>query len=137
MNKVSKNEFGVAVIEGWDLSGIEDRLVNRFGHNAAVVEQAIEEFKKYMIIRLETGLERLSMPSEAVDEVWHQFILFTREYHGFCEAAFGRYVHHAPATTNENPSQQALDRFFSLYEERFGPAPDLWSRALRSDCASE
>ena len=37
------------------------------------------------------------MPSEVVDELWHEFILYTRDYHAFCSKAFGRFLHHTPA----------------------------------------
>ncbi|MET0387251.1 MAG: hypothetical protein ABW321_14880 [Polyangiales bacterium] len=33
-----------------------------------------------------------------VDEMWHTFILFTQPYAEFCQASFGRFIHHAPAT---------------------------------------
>ena len=39
------------------------------------------------------------MPSNAVDEAWHEMILMTREYTWFCEQAFGRYLHHSPDST--------------------------------------
>lgn len=39
--------------------------------------------------------EPLRPPSRRVDDLWHQFILFTREYHAFCER-IGGYVHHVP-----------------------------------------
>jgi hypothetical protein len=38
------------------------------------------------------------MPSQAADELWHEFILHTREYAAFCRKAFGRMLHHTPAT---------------------------------------
>jgi hypothetical protein len=40
----------------------------------------------------------VAMPSIITDDAWHDFILFTREYHDFCSNAFGRYLHHSPAT---------------------------------------
>lgn len=40
---------------------------------------------------------RAGMPSRIVDEAWHTFILFTREYADFCERAFGGFLHHAPS----------------------------------------
>ena len=40
-----------------------------------------------------------SMPSRVVDDAWHEFILHTREYHHFCEGAFGKFLHHSPAET--------------------------------------
>lgn len=31
-----------------------------------------------------------------IDEMWHNFILFTQEYEFFCLNNFGRYLHHQP-----------------------------------------
>ena len=41
-----------------------------------------------------------------LDEMWHTFILHTRDYHLFCMRLFGHYVHHAPTT----PAQIAQHR---------------------------
>ena len=38
----------------------------------------------------------LGMPSRAVDEAWHEFILDTRTYSAFCQGAFDGYLHHTP-----------------------------------------
>jgi hypothetical protein len=38
----------------------------------------------------------IGMPSRAVDEAWHGFILCTVRYAAFCEAAYGRFLHHHP-----------------------------------------
>ncbi|MBF6427025.1 glycine-rich domain-containing protein [Nocardia cyriacigeorgica] len=38
----------------------------------------------------------IGMPSRAVDEAWHGFILCTELYAGFCEQAYGRFLHHYP-----------------------------------------
>ncbi len=39
---------------------------------------------------------RLSMPSASVDEMWHEFLVHTRHYAAFCDAAFGQFLHHEP-----------------------------------------
>lgn len=44
----------------------------------------------------------LAMPSEVVDDLWHEFILYTREYEQFCKQAFGRFFHHTPAAVLGN-----------------------------------
>lgn len=36
------------------------------------------------------------MPSRAVDEAWHGFILCTARYAAFCDRAYGRFLHHHP-----------------------------------------
>ena len=38
----------------------------------------------------------IGMPSHAVDEAWHGLILCTIRYGTFCDAAFGRFLHHHP-----------------------------------------
>ncbi|MDO9352981.1 MAG: hypothetical protein Q7T55_04770 [Solirubrobacteraceae bacterium] len=38
----------------------------------------------------------IGMPSRAVDEIWHGFILCTARYERFCEQAYGRFLHHHP-----------------------------------------
>ncbi len=38
-------------------------------------------------------------PADAIDAVWHQFILFTREYQRFCLSTVGRMIHHEPLTS--------------------------------------
>ena len=33
-----------------------------------------------------------------IDEMWHTFILVTRDYAAFCEEMFGRFLHHDPGS---------------------------------------
>ena len=47
----------------------------------------------------------LAMPSQIVDEVWHDFILFTRLYQLFCQKALGRFLHHTPTEAMNSPTQ--------------------------------
>lgn len=39
----------------------------------------------------------VSMPSVVVDDLWHEFILYTKAYESFCRNAFGKFMHHTPA----------------------------------------
>lgn len=32
----------------------------------------------------------------AIDNMWHEFILITRDYHDFCQHYFGHFLHHEP-----------------------------------------
>jgi hypothetical protein len=38
----------------------------------------------------------IGMPSHAVDEAWHGFLLCTARYSGFCKQAYGQFLHHHP-----------------------------------------
>ena len=72
------------------------------------------------------------MYSLRIDEVWHQFILFTRQYMEFCHRFFGRYIPHnpsnAPKVESPRPVQKTtFEQFQARYFELFGePLPDVW-----------
>lgn len=37
-----------------------------------------------------------------IDEMWHNFILFTFDYNNYCNLKFGFYIHHYPTKKNES-----------------------------------
>ena len=41
-----------------------------------------------------------------MDEMWHTFVLFTKEYAAYCEEKFGRFVHHVPTTKAEKDERE-------------------------------
>lgn len=88
------------------------RFLERFELPAAVVERARAKLpaltaeqerlvqqglQQYFQICLAARGRFVSMPSQAVDVLWHEFILFTRNYEHFCKRALGQYLHHTPA----------------------------------------
>jgi hypothetical protein len=63
------------------------------------------------------------MPSHAVDEAWHGFILCTARYSAFCERAYGRFLHHHPeggappgAAAASEPMHEQLRRTVIAWE---------------------
>ena len=71
----------------------------------AHVSRVIKALRQYFQICNAAGLRMVSMPSQVVDVAWHEFILFTRDYKGFCKHAFGRFLHHTPAEAMKTPTQ--------------------------------
>ena len=68
----------------------------------------------------------------AVDELWHTFVIFTREYAAFCDAVAGRFLHHVPEVEGQmsaNTFEHYL-AFLADYEAVFNePAPAAyWPR---------
>lgn len=45
----------------------------------------------------------IDAPLVVIDEMWHEFILVTRDYTSFCNDMLGRYIHHAPARSEDEP----------------------------------
>ena len=58
----------------------------------SLVARALRQF---FLCHLKSGRKFVSMPSQVVDDLWHEFILYTRNYQQFCSKAFGGYMHHA------------------------------------------
>ena len=59
-----------------------------------LIDRALRDFFAAYLL---SGGKAVSMPSQAADELWHEFILHTRHYEQFCRKAFGRFLHHTPA----------------------------------------
>ena len=93
--------------------GLLDRLEkHRSGierKDTALVSRGLRQF---FIAYLMSGRRYVSMPSQVADDLWHEFILYTREYHAFCRRAFGGFLHHTPAVvlSEHRKSNEGLRR---------------------------
>lgn len=58
-----------------------------------------------------------------IDHMWHAFILFTHEYHRFCEAYLGGMVHHLPTTYDVREASK----------KRREADPDAWFEIKRQE----
>jgi hypothetical protein len=67
--------------------------------------QVVDGLRDYFQLCRMGGRRMVAMPSQAVDDAWHEFILFTRHYHRFCKGAFGRFLHHTPAEAMRTPTE--------------------------------
>jgi hypothetical protein len=68
-------------------------------------------------------------PPEPIDECWHHFILFTRDYASFCERHFGRFIHHLPKSRDDVADSDGgvLRRTLSAARATFGePLSSNW-----------
>ena len=99
------------------------------------VDLALIELLKFLNL-IGTVNRRLS-PSQIIDTVWHEFILFTKQYIQFCEKHWGRVIHHEPS---ESASTALYFQTLEEYEELYGKGPEkywpLISEASDSRCGS-
>ncbi|WP_334074481.1 MULTISPECIES: hypothetical protein [Paenibacillus] len=79
-------------------------------------------------------LDRVPMFSKAVDEVWHEMLMYTRDYQAFSEKYLGRMLHHSPNPAESVPIPGERAWFDFVYVELFGWNPyseRLWGRFFR------
>lgn len=65
--------------------------------NVRDTELVLHGLRQFFIAHLRSKRQFVAMPSKVVDAAWHEFILHTRGYAQWCDAAFGRLLHHSPA----------------------------------------
>ena len=112
----------MALIDTVDLSHVTRKVMQEEGWDAATAAKAVGHYRRFLCMRdIEPTLDLV--PTDDIDKVWHQHILFTRAYADDCQRLFGRYIHHEPATgaAEEKPLvQDGLERTQALYFELFG-----------------
>lgn len=64
-----------------------------------------QALRQFFLAYLKSGRQFVSMPSQLADDLWHEFILYTRHYDAFCKEAFGRFLHHTPAVVLSRDKQ--------------------------------
>jgi len=84
-----------------------------------------DALREYFHLCREAKNRMVAMPSQAADDAWHEFILFTRQYRRFCADAFGRFLHHTPAEAMRTPiqAQDGIKRAWHLACQREGIDP--------------
>ncbi len=117
-----------------DRSGVEfpfsARLARENGWSRDKALAAIGEYKRfiYLICVSPSPLT----PSEAVDQVWHLHLVYTRSYWAaFCSGVLGRQIHHEPTAGGEHQAVRFREQYAqtcALYEAEFGCAPpaEFW-----------
>lgn len=110
-----------------DEYGFSTRLALENHWTLYFTQSAMLEYKKFMFLAA-TNNEMVS-PSEIVDIVWHQHLIFTNSYSDFCNLV-GKRIEHIPSTHNRSEFdkfQIAKERTKELYELNFGSQPaEIW-----------
>ena len=97
-------------------------------------DRVVLEYKKFMYLAATS--DRMVSPSEVVDSVWHQHLVFTQSYQSFCER-LGKPIQHIPSTHSRAETEKfkkAKEHTRKLYNENFGEPPhDIWECASMYD----
>jgi len=115
---------------------LEKKLLERRLADSAVEAGALfDEIKRYLVLQEVNRDRSFPMFSERLDEVWHNFGLFTGKYSDYCQRFFGRYLDHLPQNApaiQELPRgpEASFDDLRAAYHGLFGvPLPALWDDA--------
>ena len=99
--------------------GFETRLAYENEWTEFFTKKAILEYKKFMFL-VSISNEMLA-PSEIVDIVWHQHLIYSDSYANFCEI-LGKKIKHIPSTHDSEEQKTFVDAFKNtekLYKQNF------------------
>jgi hypothetical protein len=118
----------------YDAPFLIERLVKeRIVASAREGEELFTELVRYLVLGRMYPDKYWYMVSRVVDEVWHQFVLFTKQYRAFCQRYFGQYLDHLPGMSPDAPDLTVVasfEDFSAYYAQHFGAPPsDVWHDA--------
>jgi hypothetical protein len=104
-----------ALVDAFEFpSSVRQRFTLKHGNlNADGIRTVEAATRQWFRLASRHPKANLSMPSVVVDDLWHEFVLHTREYAAFCETALGRFLHHVPESAM-SPSGAAVNRSSGL-----------------------
>lgn len=119
-------------LEAYDMSFVFEKLALDRKLDAKDSRLLEREFKRYIALA-GFGIYPLAMIGPFIDEVWHQFILFTKQYREFCFKTVGFFVGHQPDIPSMPVPLVAGENFRSQYNRHFGPLPDIWFEGMSNE----
>ncbi len=110
-----------------------ERAARENGWTLGFTRRVIDEYKRFLYLAM--TCEHVVCPSDAVDQVWHMHLTYTRSYwDDLCGGVLGRPLHHGPT----RGGSEEHEKYFRLYERTlrsytaaFGSPPpaDIWPTA--------
>ena len=94
-------------VEELDLQPVWKQLVNRKGWEPSRANLAERRYRRFLYL-LSADLGLRGVPTPEIDEFWHQHILNTRKYWQDCKRLRGSYLHHLPASGDDNAEEHNM-----------------------------
>lgn len=103
---MEKTAINTAAALAYTNVDIISRFTDMFDVSWEEAEDLFIETKKFLCISTHPGV---LVPDDLLilDEMWHNFICFTKEYAAWGHANFGHYLHHTPASRAEKDAKDA------------------------------
>lgn len=87
-------------------------------------DKAIQDYKQFLLLiwfNNKAGNTEVIVPTERADVIWHEHILFTRDYAKFCDDLVGHFVHHMPGLEKgTEPFNKAVEHTKQVQRDNSG-----------------
>lgn len=111
----------------YDHPALKERMVVKIGWTPEFTDELFDEMKKFLYLCATN--DGAMAPPEGIDEIWHNFILFTGDYADYCKSKVGFFLHHQPLTQAQRASSDGsmVRNTLEAAERTFGPLSEHWA----------
>src|SRR5688572_3054559 len=117
--------------EGEPALSFAGRLAKDNGWTVVYAARVIEEYRRFAFLMVTAG--HMAVPSDQVDQAWHQHLLYTRSWADFCKTILRQPLHHDPTkggTAEKDRFKIGYKKTLQSYRQFFGEPPvDIWPPA--------
>ncbi|MCG8335446.1 MAG: peptidylprolyl isomerase [Proteobacteria bacterium] len=142
-----KKDVDLSQVLAYRNKDVVDSFCESFDISREDAEDIFQQMLKFFWLSETQDKEIMSVidhPISIVDEMWHTFVLFTKQYRKFCFDYFGRFIHHNPTTVDEKREpldeekiKAAKAKIEKIKKELEDPKADFGAMAEKhSDCPS-
>ncbi|WDH80830.1 hypothetical protein [Paenibacillus urinalis] len=114
------------------MNQVRDRVMSKHRYTAEKYNWMLLELKRYFILC--SVLKNVPMYSNDTDVIWHEMLMFTRDYEDFCRKFTGDFIHHQPHSVQPSEAERVSERswYDLLYSRLFiiFPENEQLSRAF-------
>ncbi|MCM3781532.1 hypothetical protein M3231_00960 [Neobacillus mesonae] len=90
------------------MNQVRDRVMAKHSFTSEKYDWMLLELKRYFILC--SILKNVPMYSNDTDIIWHEMLMFTRDYEDFCRNFTGEFIHHQPHTSQPSESERGTER---------------------------
>ncbi len=105
------------------------RYEKDYPNSTLKAKDALHELLKYFWLSVKHKIDCIRNPEnqdlffpcgmypemQEIDDMWHTFLLFTKDYGEFCQKFFGEFLHHVPKTEENSLSKEEFKIVFARY----------------------
>ena len=121
----------------YENADIITKLCSEYDFEQEVAKEYFIEAKKFLYLCANT-IDRLA-PSAEIDNIWHTFILFTKDYRQYCMHFLGKFIDHIPEVAKDTeelgePKENCLLNTITHYENVLGELNnEVWQVPFKNE----
>ena len=101
-DSVAAKSVSLANVMSYQNDAVVARIKRELGCSHEKAVSVFEDTKKFLWLCTEGAGS--CIPSPVIDEGWHTFLLFTKDYQDFCQKYLGKFIHHRPSRPEDPPN---------------------------------